>query len=172
MAQSHASQAGLRFDAITTQVELIQLLSRHLDPDAGIRNLFHALRVEGSRATHGFVTQHREAMDGLRVARELFIWFHRALGKAAADFLPGQPQDRRRRTIQLPVGPAERQAGPDRRYGNGCRPGQSQHPLLAPAQRLFGGFLRRTRQPLAGGNLGSDGKDASATPESAPVTTP
>lgn len=89
IAQSLAAQAGIAFDGTTTQLELIQQLSRQLDLDADIRNLFHTLRVEGNRATHGFVTQHREAMDGLRVARELAIWYHRASGKAATGFKPG-----------------------------------------------------------------------------------
>src|SRR5690606_10308615 len=32
---------------------------------------------------------HREAMDGLKVARELAVWYHRAFGQNAADFKPG-----------------------------------------------------------------------------------
>lgn len=89
IAQGLAAQAGIAFDGTTTQLELIQQLSRHLDLDADIRSLFHTLRVEGNRATHGFVTQYREAMDGLRVARELAIWYHRASGKAGPGFKPG-----------------------------------------------------------------------------------
>lgn len=89
LAQALASQAGIKFDVQTTQLELIQLLNRHLDLDPGIRNLFQTLRIEGNRATHGFSTQHREAMDGLRVARELCIWYHRTSGKAGSSFRPG-----------------------------------------------------------------------------------
>lgn len=47
------------------------------------------LRVEGNKATHGFTTQHREAMDGLKVARDLAVWYHRAFGRNTADFKAG-----------------------------------------------------------------------------------
>ena len=89
IAQDLAAQAGIAFDGNTTQLDLLQQLGRQLDLEADIRHLFHTLRVEGNRATHGFVTQHREAMDGLRVARELAIWYHRASGKAGPAFKPG-----------------------------------------------------------------------------------
>lgn len=89
IAQDLAARAGIAVDANSTQLELIQQLSRQLDLDADIRHLFHTLRVEGNRATHGFVTQHRQALDGLRVARELAIWYHRSTGKAGTAFKPG-----------------------------------------------------------------------------------
>src|SRR5690606_8584150 len=54
-----------------------------------IRSLFHTLRVEGNKATHQFQTQHREAIDGLRVARALAIWYHQSFGQQGAAFKPG-----------------------------------------------------------------------------------
>ena len=88
-AQDLAGRAGIAVDEHLSQADLIFQLSRELRLDPRIRNLFHVLRVEGNKATHGFSTQHREAMDGLRVARELAVWYHRAFGRNAADFKPG-----------------------------------------------------------------------------------
>jgi len=88
-AQDMAGRVGIVVDERLSQADLIHQLSRELRLDPRIRELFHVLRVEGNKATHGFSTQHREAMDGLKVARELAIWYHRAFGKHAADFKPG-----------------------------------------------------------------------------------
>ncbi|MEW6462286.1 MAG: type I restriction-modification system endonuclease [Pseudomonadota bacterium] len=89
IAQDLASRAGIEFDATTTQSDLLYKLSREIQLDQNIRSLFHTLRVEGNRATHGFRTQHREAMDGLKVARALAIWYHQSFGKNAHTFKPG-----------------------------------------------------------------------------------
>lgn len=88
-AQDLAGRSGITFDARTPQADLIFQISRELRLDPRIRELFHVLRVEGNKATHGFSTQHRDAMNGLRVARELAVWYHRAFGTAAHDFKPG-----------------------------------------------------------------------------------
>ena len=84
-----ASRAGIEFDATTTQSDLLYKLSREIQLDQNIRSLFHTLRVEGNKATHEFRTQHREAMDGLKVARALAIWYHQSFGKSAHAFKPG-----------------------------------------------------------------------------------
>lgn len=89
LAQDLASRAGIEFDATTTQSDLLYKLSREIQLDQNIRSLFHTLRVEGNKATHEFRTQHREAMDGLKVARALTIWYHQCFGKNAHAFKPG-----------------------------------------------------------------------------------
>jgi type I restriction enzyme, R subunit len=89
LAQDLASRAGIEFDATTTQSDLLYKLSREIQLDQNIRSLFHTLRVEGNRATHEFRTQHREAMDGLKVARALAIWYHQSFGKNVHAFKPG-----------------------------------------------------------------------------------
>jgi type I restriction enzyme R subunit len=89
LAQDLASRAGIEFDANTTQSDLLYKLSREIQLDQNIRSLFHTLRVEGNKATHEFRTQHREAMDGLKVARALAIWYHQSFGKNAHAFKPG-----------------------------------------------------------------------------------
>ena len=89
LAQDLASRAGIEFDATTTQSDLLYKLSREIQLDQNIRSLFHTLRVEGNKATHEFRTQHREAMDGLKVARALAIWYHQSFGKSGHNFKPG-----------------------------------------------------------------------------------
>lgn len=89
LAQDLATRSGIAFDATTSQSELLFRIHRELHLDPGIHGLFHTLRVEGNKATHEFSTRHREAMDGLKVARELAIWYHRSFGKAGSDFKPG-----------------------------------------------------------------------------------
>ncbi|CAI8755978.1 type I restriction enzyme EcoKI endonuclease component [Pseudomonas sp. IT-196MI5] len=96
LAQDLASRAGIEFDAMTKQTDLLYKLSRDIQLDQKIRSLFHTLRTEGNKATHQFRTQHREALDGLRVARALAIWYHQSFGKQGDKFSPGpfvNPED-------------------------------------------------------------------------------
>ncbi|TBW09687.1 type I restriction-modification system endonuclease [Azotobacter chroococcum subsp. isscasi] len=89
LAQDLAVRAGLELDATLSQADLLYRLSREIQLDGNIRNLFHTLRIEGNKATHEFRTQHREALDGLKVARALAIWYHQSFGKAGGAFRPG-----------------------------------------------------------------------------------
>ncbi|KXS53717.1 MAG: type I restriction enzyme, R subunit [Marinobacter sp. T13-3] len=89
LAQHLAALSGIEFDEQTGQAELLYRLNRELRLEPQIKELFHILRIEGNKATHQFRTQHKEAMDGLKVARTLAIWFHRSFGEAGASFKPG-----------------------------------------------------------------------------------
>ncbi|WP_311945777.1 type I restriction-modification system endonuclease [Halomonas piscis] len=89
LAQHLAALSGIEFDEQTSQAELLYHLNRELRLEPQVKELFHILRIEGNKATHQFRTQHKEAMDGLKVARTLAIWFHRSSGKANASFKPG-----------------------------------------------------------------------------------
>ncbi|MFI0399224.1 MAG: type I restriction-modification system endonuclease [Thiolinea sp.] len=89
MAQDMAARYGILFDDNTTQADLLFRLDREVQLEPAIRQLFHTLRIEGNNATHRFQTRHKEAMDGLKVARELAIWFHRSFGKQDSHFKPG-----------------------------------------------------------------------------------
>ncbi|HBO6863561.1 TPA: type I restriction-modification system endonuclease [Pseudomonas aeruginosa] len=89
LAQDLASRAGIEFDQQTSQADLLYKLGREIQLERSISSLFHTLRIEGNKATHQFRTQHREALDGLKVARALCVWYHQALGKAGSNFKPG-----------------------------------------------------------------------------------
>ncbi len=89
LAQHLAASSGIEFDEQTSQSDLLYRLNRELRLEPQVKELFHTLRIEGNKATHQFRTRHKEAMDGLKLARELAIWFHRSFGKAGASFKPG-----------------------------------------------------------------------------------
>ncbi|WP_434983792.1 type I restriction-modification system endonuclease [Vreelandella zhaodongensis] len=89
LAQHMAAISGVEFDNQTSQADLLYRLNRELRLEPQVKELFHTLRIEGNKATHQFRTRHKEAMDGLKLARELAIWFHRSFGKAGTTFKPG-----------------------------------------------------------------------------------
>ena len=89
LAQDLAVRAGIEFDTTVTQSDLLFRLSREIQLDDNIRSLFHTLRIEGNKATHEFRTQHREALDGLKVARALAIWYQQSFGKNGSNFKAG-----------------------------------------------------------------------------------
>lgn len=96
LAQDIALRAGVDFDSTTSQADLLYRLYPAINLDPDVRNLFHTLRVEGNKATHQFQTQHKEAIQGLKVAKKLAVWYHKSFGKQGASFNPGPflpPQD-------------------------------------------------------------------------------
>lgn len=108
LAQDLAARCGIEFDDKTSQADLLFKLNREIRFDPNVAELFHTLRIEGNRATHQFKTQHKEALDGLRIARALAIWFHQAFGKQGSNFkqgpfiAPSDPsQELRELTIQI-----------------------------------------------------------------------
>ncbi|WP_445620269.1 type I restriction-modification system endonuclease [Kushneria sp. Sum13] len=89
IAQHIAALSGIEFDDQTSQSDLLYRLNKALQFDSVTRELFHTLRIEGNKATHQFRTRHREAMDGLKLARALAIWFHQSFGTVGTRFKPG-----------------------------------------------------------------------------------
>lgn len=89
LAQDVAARSGITFDDGTNQNDLLYRINREVGLEPGIKQLFHSLRVEGNRATHQFQTQHKEALDGLKLARALAIWFHRTYTDSKQTFKPG-----------------------------------------------------------------------------------
>jgi len=89
LAQHIAALVGIEFDDKTSQADLIYKINRELQLEPVVRELFHTLRMEGNKAIHTFRTQHKEAMNGLVVARKLAIWFHQSFGKSGVQFKPG-----------------------------------------------------------------------------------
>ena len=90
LAQDLATRVGLEFDEQTTQADLIYKLNNRIKLDDTVRNLFHTLRIEGNKATHQFQTLHKQAMDGLKIARALAVWYHQSFGSQEASFKPGK----------------------------------------------------------------------------------
>lgn len=89
MAQELASRVGIAVADHTKQNDLLNQLKRELSLDPQILSLFHTLRIEGNKATHQFRTRHKDALDGLRVARTIAVWYHQSFGEQGASFKPG-----------------------------------------------------------------------------------
>ncbi|MCF6211328.1 MAG: type I restriction-modification system endonuclease [Gammaproteobacteria bacterium] len=89
LAQDLAARSGTTFDETTTQADLLWKLHREIRLDPTIREIFHTLRIEGNKATHQFCTRHRDAMDGLKMARALAVWYHQSFGRQGTKFKPG-----------------------------------------------------------------------------------
>jgi len=53
------------------QAFVLYQVSRELSIDPDIRNVFHALHIAGNKAAHQFRTQHKEALEGLKLGRNL-----------------------------------------------------------------------------------------------------
>jgi type I restriction enzyme R subunit len=86
MAQHLATESGVEFDEQTTQADLLYQLGRELNLDYTVRSLFKTLRIEGNKATHQFKTDPQTALDGLKVAHQLAMWFHRSFSPDASKF--------------------------------------------------------------------------------------
>lgn len=88
LAQLVAARAGLFENAQEPQADLLRRLKleRVLPPDAA--DLFHHIRLAGNKASHANTGGHAEALTGLKVARELGVWFHRTFGPQKK-FSPG-----------------------------------------------------------------------------------
>jgi type I restriction enzyme R subunit len=89
LAQNIAARCGIGFDDQTSQADLLYKINRELRLDPEIRTLFHTLRIDGNKATHQFQTRHGEAMNGLKLARTLAIWFHQSFGEKGTTFKAG-----------------------------------------------------------------------------------
>jgi type I restriction enzyme R subunit len=99
LAKDIAARAGIRVEKQDKQTDLLRKIRNQLDLDREVMDLFHDLRISGNAATHEFETKFGQAMDGLRSARTLAIWFHRTFGKNGDKFKPG--------AFKLPEDPAK-----------------------------------------------------------------
>jgi type I restriction enzyme, R subunit len=88
LAQLVAAKAGLYRSPDEPQADLLRRLNLEQITTRQVGDLFYQLRVTGNRATHDLAGSHDEALTGLKVARQLGIWFHRTFGQAAG-FKPG-----------------------------------------------------------------------------------
>lgn len=102
LAQLTAARAGLLSAPEEPQADLLRRLKFERIVPPSVSDLFHQLRVAGNRATHHNKGDHAEALTGLKVARELGIWFHRTFSEpkfAAGAFVP--PPDPARAALAL-----------------------------------------------------------------------
>jgi len=95
-AEDIAARCDIDFDERTTQQDLLFKINREIRLEHSIKELFHTLRREGNKAVHQYKTKHKDAMNGLKVARSLAVWYHQSFGKQGISFKSGAfipPQD-------------------------------------------------------------------------------
>ncbi|MEC4726794.1 type I restriction-modification system endonuclease [Shewanella sp. D64] len=104
IAQDLAMRCSIEFDDKTNQADLLFRINRELRLESQIISLFHGLRKAGNQAVHQFKTEHKSALAGIRVARDIAIWYHRAFGEQGVDFRSGEfviPQDPSKQLSEL-----------------------------------------------------------------------
>lgn len=87
------ARVGLIRETREAQYDLFKRVNNRLDLDRTIVKLFNALRVDGNEATHEFHTTHKQALERLKDAWHLAIWYHRSFGKEGDTFKPGSFQN-------------------------------------------------------------------------------
>ena len=87
LAQQLAARMGLFTSSDEVFADLLQHLKaeRAMPREAG--DLFHQLRISGNQAAHAHRDDHAGALTGLKIARQLAIWFHTTFGNPK--FKPG-----------------------------------------------------------------------------------
>ena len=97
LAQQVAASAGVWTSDDETQADLLRRLKYSDILPRQSADLFHAIRKAGNAATHEHTATHAQALQHLKLARQLAIWFHRSFGREpgfkAGAFVPPQPPD-------------------------------------------------------------------------------
>ena len=94
LAQQLAERAGVFVDVDEAQSDLLGRLKRDTAYPRDVIDLFHDLRRAGNEAVHQQRGDHATALAGLKVARQLAVWFHRTFGDRnfrAGPFEPPRP---------------------------------------------------------------------------------
>ncbi|MGJ7517835.1 type I restriction-modification system endonuclease [Pseudomonas baetica] len=96
LTQETAARLGrFKLDALQTQSQLIQMLSRDGIISAEIQNALHAVRKMGNEANHQFADDLRGALQALKINNQLGLWFQRTFGnpllKAGGFIIPEIP---------------------------------------------------------------------------------
>ena len=88
LARQTAARTGLLSTPDEPQADLLRRLKFERAVPSEVLDLFHQVRMVGNRAVHEGAGDHRDALNTLKIARQLAIWFHRGFGKDPA-FKPG-----------------------------------------------------------------------------------
>ena len=89
-----------------TQLDLLPKLDQSgvLIPE--VKQLFHSLRRCGNEAAHGLLGEHKTALENLKVARKLGIWFYRTFrdpNYSPGPFIPSQVRESEAESLKLEI---------------------------------------------------------------------
>jgi type I restriction enzyme R subunit len=76
-AQLTASRFGLVIDPADNFADVLRRLKFECSLPREVGELFHSLRIAGNHAAHGATDDHASALTGLKLARQLAIWYSR-----------------------------------------------------------------------------------------------
>ncbi|HXS16901.1 MAG TPA: hypothetical protein VN764_06920, partial [Polyangiaceae bacterium] len=94
LAKGAVTELGGRLEERQDQMERLRLI-KHSVSDERVMGMFHALRKTGNDATHEAQGNQHHALQHLKIARELAVWFYRTV-RHSPRFNPGPfvpPQD-------------------------------------------------------------------------------
>ena len=94
LAQLVAARSGLYNNPNESQRDLLQRLRVDGRYPSNVLNLFNQLRKHGNAATHHHTGDHAKALECLKMARQLAIWFYRTFDNhnfKAGPFQPPRP---------------------------------------------------------------------------------
>ncbi|HEY9867864.1 MAG TPA: type I restriction-modification system endonuclease, partial [Candidatus Obscuribacterales bacterium] len=87
LAQTVAAQVGEYTSASEEQVKLLRRLESAGHLTREVAQVFHEVRRLGNSANHKLAGTHSDALSGLKLARQLAVWYHRCT--VDRDFKPG-----------------------------------------------------------------------------------
>lgn len=94
IAQLSASRFGLTVEVSESFSETLRRLKIECSLPRDVGDIFHSLRMSGNRAAHNHVDDHSDALTGLKLARQLAIWYARTFFEASGKFGPFVPPPR------------------------------------------------------------------------------
>lgn len=77
LAQLSASRFGLQIDANDNLADVLRRLKLECGLPKDVADLFHTIRIYGNQAVHDLKSDHGAALTGLKMARQLAIWYFR-----------------------------------------------------------------------------------------------
>ncbi|MFM7641325.1 MAG: hypothetical protein ACKO45_07215 [Cyanobium sp.] len=105
LAQEVASRFGVELRPEETQQQLLRRLEYEGVLEREVAQLFHGVRRKGNKANHELHDDHATALNSLRMAWQLGVWFHRTFGDP--DFRSGPFQPPRAPVAEDPEREAE-----------------------------------------------------------------
>ncbi|WP_412050967.1 type I restriction-modification system endonuclease [Hoeflea sp. Naph1] len=91
VAQLTASRFGLTVESTDSFADILRRLKYECNLPREVGDLFHALRVNGNRAAHQNSDDFASALSGLKIGRQLAIWFTRTFHDSTQKFGPFVP---------------------------------------------------------------------------------
>lgn len=91
LAQLSAARYGLQIGVSDALMDVLRRLKIEAGVPREVSDLFHTLRLTGNQAVHAINDDHRSALTGLKVARQLSIWFFRTFYDPKVPFGPFIP---------------------------------------------------------------------------------